>query len=136
MEYTVSYFIGKFSSIPDYLWRTGNFELMGQSCAAGHCGIRESGKLNEEVNALIGMLSKLRITLGYGYVFYGNPLLDTVAVINDGHCMEYQQPTPKQRILTALYDVKKLQEPKVKEIIRYVAVPETIKEQEKELVLN
>ena len=132
MEYTVDYFIGKFSAIPDKLWHTGNFEFMGKSCAAGHCGVRDGAKLNDEVSALIGMFSELKLTPRNGYSFYGKPLFDTVAVINDGHTAEYQQETPKQRILAALQDVKAMEKPK--EIIRYVAVSENIKE--KELVLN
>jgi len=136
MEYTVDYFLNKFSSIPEELWTWGNFELNGQSCAAGHCGIRDANKLNAEANSLIELFSKLKLSPVFGVSFYGNKLYDTVAVINDGHCAEYNQETPKKRILAALNDVKKMQEPKPKEIIRYVAVPETIKEQEKELVLN
>ena len=68
------------------------------------------------------------------------------AAINDGRTKEYQQPTPKQRILAALYDIKKMEDEKfnkeVKELqekkgnIRYVAVSESLRDIAKESVLE
>jgi hypothetical protein len=126
MQYTVDYFIKKFEAIPEDLWAIGSYCDEGKFCALGHTGVRAKMKdYTEEGNALFYILIKT----GEG-----------VITINDGGGeTKYQQPTPKQRILAALYDIKKMQEPeepKVKEIIRYIAVPETISESIPETIFN
>lgn len=100
--YDVDYFISKFEAIPEEKWCVDDFEdgeESGVHCALGHCGAsfhsgstRESYKLDE----IICSLRNPSYPLGYYYP----------APINDGTTKEYQQPTPKQRILAALYDIK------------------------------
>lgn len=93
-EYTVDYFIHKFSAIPDGKWCVGKLiDDDGRSCAAGHCGFR-CGPLPAECKALTAIL-------GEGIA---------VPAINDGVHPRYKQPTPKARILQALHDIKSKQE--------------------------
>jgi hypothetical protein len=101
MEYTVDYFIKKFEAIPEELWLVGSRGEGGADsphCAHGWCALGNIDSLagNEE-NGLIEVFRP--IMNGYG-----------VATINNGYNERYQQPTPKQRILAALYDIKKLQD--------------------------
>jgi len=42
--------------------------------------------------------------------------------VNDGNLRRYSQPTPKQRILAALYDIKKMQQPHYADITKELAV--------------
>lgn len=95
--YTVDYFIRKFEAIPEERWCVyvtddGN----GRHCAYGHC--LHNDAVTPESMALIELF----------------PLNENAAVINNGHSPRYPQPTPKQRILAALHDIKKMQEPEVK----------------------
>jgi hypothetical protein len=86
--YNAQYFIDKFSTIPEEKWCTGKFEdEHGRHCALGHCGARKSFVRTEEANALSALIWPMSI--------------------NDGDADDYQQPTPKQRILAALEDAKK-----------------------------
>lgn len=98
--YNVDYFIKKFEAIPEE--KIINYELndtKGNHCANGWCMIN----LNGEVNAL-------------GFLFTGRRKYSTkVASINNGNDRRYQQPTPKQRILAALWDIKKLSYPELSE---------------------
>ena len=125
MQYTVDFFINKFEAIPENKWCSGIFfgytsfwgiikKPNGQRCAQGHCMElvklrRNSADIKsrslEETEALRKIFSD---ALGFDKVHY------TVALVNNGEDKRYQQPTPKQRILAALYDIRKLQEPKVK----------------------
>jgi len=89
MEYTVDYFIGFFSVIPDQEWCTGTFiNETNQCCARGHLLARNMTRAECE---LLKMFRE-----------EGN----TVAHINDGNSPYYQQATPKARILAALNDIK------------------------------
>jgi hypothetical protein len=94
MEYTVSYFIEKFSAIPEEIWLINEYERNGSKCAFGHCGMRDNNSLQSIPEAAAFV-----------------KILQMAAVINDGESSEYQQPTPKQRILAALYDIKRKQDP-------------------------
>lgn len=92
MNYDVDYFIRKFEAIPEEKWCVGAYEDgMGRRCAYGHCGkvfaydSRESGRLRA-------------LAFGIGIRF--------LADINDGSDPGYRQPTPKQRVLAALRDIK------------------------------
>jgi len=111
-QYTADYFIGKFQSIPDNFLVKGVFsDSLGGHCANGWCGA--SGMFNpyltDESRGLQRVFSSLQ-TAANGdsedYPDYSN----IAANINNGHDDRYQQPTPKQRILAALYDIKKMQE--------------------------
>lgn len=88
-KYTVDYFIEKFEVIPEDRWCTGRYNGPNDThCAIGHC---DTGQFyGEEEIALMEV---------FGLDF-------DVVLINDGKDSRYHQPTPKQRILTALHDVK------------------------------
>jgi hypothetical protein len=94
MKYTVDYFIKKFEAIPEGLWNIGAYHsLDGKSCALGHCG-------GNAKNHLVGCEEGLAL-----WELFWNVLQKFVHDIND--CEDYYpQPTPKQRILAALYDIK------------------------------
>lgn len=140
MIYDVNFFIAKFSAIPEHSWMNGSWKDGDRCCAGGHCGMRNNnlGVETPEYKSLEDLLSQnLSLTHRWqtnaiGFAF--------VPLINDGDSNEYQQETPKQRILAALYDIKNMQEKAenpepapIKEVIRYVSVPASITEQTKEL---
>lgn len=101
MEYTVDYFIRKFEAIPEERWITHclvNHENT-KRCALGHCCPDYSGRYfnngrgqTEESEALIKLFGRNHLSIGG---------------VNDGNSYNYQQDTPKQRILSALKDIKK-----------------------------
>jgi len=100
MEYTVDYFINKFSSIAENRWYVGDFSNRDKNrfCALGHCGCDGSiTKYTSEAEALFNLFKLVQLT--------GN-----ISYINDGLEPYYPQPTPKQRILAALYDIKNIQQ--------------------------
>ena len=114
MEYTVDYFIKKFSKIPWYKWNTGTttrntfFGLIETHCAIGFCKSKYNYEINEETEALGTILSFL-----YKYEEYK---LSYIWMINDGKLLggvkdEYKSQiescnSPKSRILKALNIVK------------------------------
>lgn len=110
--YTIDYFINKFEAIPEELFFEGRFIEGDKKCSAGHCGTNDENFHNNELpletHALISLLKPFKVECDY----YRSDLMKTIAAINDGTNPNYQQPTPKQRILAALYDIKKMQEPK------------------------
>jgi hypothetical protein len=124
MNYDVDYFINKFTKIPEQLWQTMDYGRGETCCAMGYCGAKSAVDLTDEARALEDLL-------GGHY---------KPQSINDGCDPRYLQGTPKQRILAALYDIKKMQTKnidtggKVKTV--YVSVPTTVIEQAKELVMS
>lgn len=98
MKYDKAYFVNKFMNIEDEKWMTGDFhnEERTQFCALGHCGCRHKGskiELSEEGLALMDLLETDE---------------EGVGVINDGLDAEdydYEEGTPKARILAALKDL-------------------------------
>lgn len=140
--YTVDYFINKFEAIPEEEWAPN-----ATSCAYTLCGQYTAGyktecpalsELFESLHHLSEIQQKRDLA---GDTYHGWSWL--VAVINDdlpSNDTPYKQPTPKQRILAALYDIKKMQSRdidtggKVKTV--YVSVPVSITDQAKELVLS
>lgn len=113
MNYTVDYFIEKFSSIPEEKWGTNKYFNDGKYCALGHCGCHEvvmpktiygSDKITAEGHHLTQL--------------FLNTLTVSPITINDGNWERYPQPTPKQRILAALYDIKKMQKKPKREKIK------------------
>jgi len=141
-NYTVDYFIKKFEAIPENLWCTNSRIENGKRCALGWCYKTGEEAFNsmhnwsddsDEDKALCLYVRTLDGSWGVGGV-------------NNGLYKEYQQPTPKQRILAALYDIKKMEDEKfnkeVKELqekkgnIRYVAVSESLRDIAKETVLE
>lgn len=129
MKYDVDYFIRKFEAIPENEWCEGSLynEATKQSCALGHClpdfRYNSMSIISDEASGLMGVLNM-------------------TIPINNGKNPHYQQSTPKQRILAALYDIKKMQDgqatikPPVKVITKYVSVPESISQQAKETILS
>jgi hypothetical protein len=122
-KYDATYFIKKFEAIPEELWTMGIFGEDGQPhCAQGHCGVRnwDSRGWTSEARALNGLLSllsspvKRRVATNmrrFNQAWYTQYLEFTygwAADINNGHHPGYPQPTPKQRVLAALYDVREL----------------------------
>lgn len=89
-QYNIDHFINKFESIPEEKWITGHYGYKGsgEHCALGHCyDAKTNSYFGEEAQAL--------------WDLFGNPMR-----INDGAHPEYLQPTPKQRVLAALFDIK------------------------------
>lgn len=134
--YTIEYFINKLSVIPENNWYVGDYENpfdSSQKCAAGWCGGNKNNQESVEATKFYHVFSKL-----------GNGL--TIADVNDGKTPLYQQHTPKQRIMSALYDIyekiygRKYQqpvEPREKVIYKSVLIDSAVKElQEKILTEN
>lgn len=111
MVYDVDYFIKKFQAIPEGKWAERFFDIDDKYCANGHCGMREANcDETHEAIALAAILSPLK--KDHWETFGGDPIYEVTANINDGETLEYPQPTPKQRILAALHDIKAMQQPK------------------------
>lgn len=90
--HNVKYFIQKFEAIPEDKWCTKRYTKDDTHCALGHCGCLAAGEpggplLTEEAIAL-------------------KTLFNGIVDINDGRFFEYLGPTPKQRVLKALYDLR------------------------------
>lgn len=145
--YTVDYFIKKFEAIPEDSWCTGQFvdHFSGQRCAQGHCLMNY--KNNEAIDDRLDAWCRLNFkvlhpdvdTEIYHFLELFESANINVADVNNGNHFCFTQPTPKQRILAALYDIKNLQDIDTgakRERIVYVAVSETIKEQASELILS
>lgn len=122
--YDVNFFINKFEAIPEENWYTGSYhnDEKTKFCAAGLCGMKadfHTGLTPEYVD-LADILLSLKITPhANSSVFYNSGA--PIPMINDGETMQYQQPTPKQRILAALYDIK--QQSAVNEAVAIVSQP-------------
>lgn len=120
MNYNVDYFINKFEAIPEYHFTTHLFENQnGQKCPAGHCGVTHQHTVTPEGIALKQVLINLPITSKRS----GTLIVDAFSTfpykascISDGLTKEYDQATPKQRILAALNDVKLMKHVRLEEI--------------------
>jgi hypothetical protein len=84
--FDVDYYIGRCEALPESEWCTGTvLNAAGQCCVIGHF-------FHDGID-------------GLSRAFKG--VLDLSLVkVNDGEEARYQQPTPKQRILAALRDIK------------------------------
>lgn len=109
MIYDVTYFINKFEAIQDDRWLVGDYFNWdkSKSCALGHCGAGSDRDITGEATLLKSL---------FGYAEY------EVQNINDGYNDRYHQPTPKLRILAALYDIRAKQQPKYEDITSELAV--------------
>lgn len=114
MIYDVHYFIKKFEAIPEGRFCRIMDDNNGSHCYIGHCTASESKTLG--------------IDLLYNTLKFGAGSLAANKI------PKYQHLTIKQRILAALYDIRAMQEPKVKTV--YVTVSEVIKDETKKLILN
>lgn len=94
-KYTVDYFIKKFRAIPEEKWITHDFNGPHDShCSLGFCGFGHD-KETPEGNELLNL--------------FDNQYLDLVD-LNDGNLGNVIfGDTPKERILTALENIKHLQ---------------------------
>lgn len=110
-QYDVDYFIRKFEAIPDERWCEYDVDVEGaQHCVLGHCGVRcrDDGHYTEtRISKALERLCQSQLGEAPDY-------------INDGCDPRYPQPTPKQRILAALADIKRQQE---QNNLRQVAEP-------------
>lgn len=125
--FTLDYFIEKFKSIPDNRWNVGHqIGSDGTHCALGHCGESfgtEQVALSDVLESIYVKVIKKVTNNNYdvGDIF-NNSCFDKVAAINNGETEQYQQSTPKERILAALYDVKKMQQPKYEDVTKELAI--------------
>lgn len=109
MEYNVDYFIKKSEAIPEDRWAVGHFVAGDASCAQGHCGVRIDQWDNAAQERYFKNIDMFPEAASLIRLFQPN-YYDTgvvVAKINNGAHPDYRQPTPKQRILAALYEIKK-----------------------------
>src|SRR5688572_27497458 len=97
--YDVNYFIAKFEAIPDERWITGHLGE-SQHCALGHCTQGRAVYYAKEPEA-----AALELILNGGKELDESEV-SVAAQINDDKHPGYQQPTPRARILAALYDIK------------------------------
>ncbi len=103
MNYDVDHFIKKFEAIHESNWCTRRFGSNGVHCAYGHCDAELGCWLSVEARALKTLFDTLTVS---DKVDGSELIIELVPGVNDGFVKEYQQPTPKQRILAALYDIK------------------------------
>ncbi len=116
--YTVNYFIKKFEAIPEENWMVNrfsykkNFLSKRTFCAQGFCMPLKLLKLmgsmpkNERLTIEVGCFTEwFDLVKLFEPGREGNFEL-VVGGINNGINERYQQSTPKQRILAALYDIK------------------------------
>lgn len=120
--YDVNYFIKRFEAIPENLWlinRLNDDNHIGAHCANGHLGVQYPTKPTEESKGLYIIMEPLKLyytdclnyeveevrdfTVGYS---------TKIAAINNGKVKEYRQDTPKQRVLAALKDIKRIEDNK------------------------
>lgn len=154
--YTVDYFIKKFEAIPEDNFATGTFMQWHDNnsrCTLGHCLSKRMIRIANDYMINMGVDSfppekcaeyskELEVAYALCLLFNGKSPRngsEQVIEINNGTHHMYKQPTPKQRILAALHDIKAMQEKEQKpERIKrvYVSIPETIKEQSSELILS
>lgn len=89
---TLDDYIAFFDAIPEERWCEAAFwdRVTGQCCALGLLGKRNFSNIPRAA-------SRLQKLLGCA--------LSEIAAINDGEHPDYQQPTPKQRVLAYLEDV-------------------------------
>lgn len=132
MNYTVDYFIKKFEAIPEYDFGSGS---ISSHCIYWHCDYTCSYK-GQIANALTEIFDK-----AFGIIPDRNGNKQYfVYEINDGFNPSYQQPTPKQRILAALADIKKLQKKETpapqKPKYRTVVINSKVKELTKEKIFQ
>lgn len=95
MTFTADYFIEKFTAISEEDWCVGLYtDQTGSHCALGHCGVRNEYGNTEgttEGTALWQLFQDAKLS---------------VSDVNDGWSRHFKQPTPKQRIIAALNQIK------------------------------
>lgn len=144
--YDINYFIKKFEAIPGELLIEGELGIHANAkCTSGHCDVVSYNAPTIELRCLFFLLQKLKVTFNERHKYAYNHShvsveVGFVAMLNDGQSNEYNQPTPKQRILSALYDIKKLStpsEPKEEKEYRFIEKHSSIKPLlEKEIIYS
>lgn len=99
--YDVDYFIAKFTAIPEERWIIGTMTYEDKHCALGHCGAG---------NPLPGTtdFNHTEESKALEQLFKANFNEETWK-INDSQFYGFNQPTPRQRILAALQQIKEKQ---------------------------
>lgn len=97
--FDVNYFIKKFEAIPEDKWTPMQWfdKNTGACCALGHCGVRGGYDISEIEEAQV--LTNL--------IFDNCPAgINSINAGSNWGLNFYPQPTPKRRVLAALYDVR------------------------------
>jgi hypothetical protein len=117
MKYDVDYFINKFEAIPEDKWHIGALrnEDGYKRCALGHC-------CGESIPEYFGITNRPTEMCNDLSNFFRGLINADVGIVNDGSDTRYKQSTPKQRILAALRDIKKLQQPSYPDLTKSLAV--------------
>lgn len=140
MDYDVDYFIKKFKAIPAHHWTTHVFfdDRSGQMCALGLCGHRAWRPLTPEPSGLDKLFKMYYPKLPVTAFNDGGPngISTRANELYQEYSSIFRLSTPKERILAALYLIKEKQRLVTKEIIRYVAVSELVREKAKLLELS
>jgi hypothetical protein len=111
LKYDASYFISKFSAIPDEEWTEGKMDGLSK-CALGHCSettlFANADEYGPEARALFALFELINDKVPLRDFELDEPWC-RVYRVNDymgrgSH--QYDQPTPKARILAALHDIK------------------------------
>lgn len=90
MKYDVDYFIEFYGNIPEDRWITGEYyDGQDRCCALGHLMLDADVRMKQD--------NLIWLTKTFG---------PNIITVNDGLDINYQQPTPKQRILALLHDIK------------------------------
>lgn len=99
MNYNIDFFIDFYEKTKEEDWCVERFAIYFpgsvQRCALGFCEVMDGDNNYTQTRAALWGLN------------------NGIAIINDGHDPNYQQPTAKQRVLAALYDIKKSQYPEL-----------------------
>jgi hypothetical protein len=130
----IQYFIKKFEAIPEEKWCVDKLDdEEGRKCANGHCGVTDIrlSCLTEESIALWVVFQHTQIhdvngtLLQEGSSSRTHHYSEIAARINNGQAIEYQQETPKQRILAALRDIqsRESQDQAVEQVNQIIGTP-------------
>lgn len=94
-EYDVDFFIKKFDAIPEEQWCTEEFtDVSGACCVYGHCGL--SWGRPSHMSDMLEDIFMVAFGVDAAYVNDCRP----------GDDPRFQELTPKQRVLAALYKIK------------------------------
>ncbi len=106
--YNIQYFINFFSQIPEENFLVRKYRECEKGCAMG---------------LLQDNLLAHSTLYNIGNKYFRSASSTSIIDINNGDHPQYQQPTPKQRILAALYDIKKMeQKPEYQDITLELAL--------------
>lgn len=110
MTYDINFFISKFQAIPEDKWIENQLfnEKKTKFCANGHCGV--TSKCNTDpLGEMSGNFIHTDESMYLGTLFLQRLHIST-ELINDGAYYGAESKSPKQRILAALRDIKRMEE--------------------------